>query len=163
MPIVSWSSWASIAGCLKVTKGKTWLRDYVNSLTCGDGCLAGPEAEFLTSRHLRRPRRFLSYWRHGTSRGVALSGRVTATPGADSRRPGVTAKGGEVEVDLSRAVWHTSTFSNGNGGNCVEVATNLHDLVTVRDSKDPEGPTLIFSSRAWAVFTAGVVRENIAW
>lgn len=42
-----------------------------------------------------------------------------------------------MDIDLSRAVWHKSTFSNGNGGNCVEVARNLPDIVAVRDSKDP--------------------------
>ncbi|PZF94915.1 hypothetical protein C1I93_16070 [Micromonospora endophytica] len=30
----------------------------------------------------------------------------------------------------------------GSGGACVEVADNLPDVVAVRDSKDPTGPTL---------------------
>jgi uncharacterized protein DUF397 len=32
-------------------------------------------------------------------------------------------------VDLSCAIWQKSTFSNGNGGNCVEAARNLPDIV----------------------------------
>jgi Domain of unknown function (DUF397) len=60
-----------------------------------------------------------------------------------------------VGADLSRAVWHKSTFSNGSGGNCVEVARNLPGIVAVRDSKDPDGPTLIFSPTEWEAFTAG--------
>ena len=39
----------------------------------------------------------------------------------------------------SRAVWRKSSRSNGSGGNCVEVASNLPGIVAVRDSKDPQG------------------------
>ena len=59
--------------------------------------------------------------------------------------------------DLSRAVWRTSTRSGGNG-NCVEVAANLPGVVAVRDSKDPNGPVLIFGHTAWEAFTAQVRR-----
>ena len=55
------------------------------------------------------------------------------------------------EVDLSRAVWRKSTRSN-NGGACVEVATNLPGIVAVRDSKDPDGPALTFTSDDWRAF-----------
>jgi hypothetical protein len=62
-----------------------------------------------------------------------------------------------VDVDLSRAVWHKSTFSNGSGGNCVEVAHNLPGIVAVRDSKDHRsGPVLSFTKDGWAAFVAGV-------
>jgi len=57
-----------------------------------------------------------------------------------------------VDTDLSRAVWHKSTRSNGNGGACVEVARNLPAIVAVRDSKDPDGPALIVSRDEWASF-----------
>jgi hypothetical protein len=59
------------------------------------------------------------------------------------------------ELDLSRAVWWKSSWSN-NGGACVEVASNLRGIVAVRDSKDPEGPKLIFTAREWQAFVAGV-------
>jgi Domain of unknown function (DUF397) len=55
------------------------------------------------------------------------------------------------EVDLSRALWRKSTRSN-NGGACVEVATNLPGIVAVRDSKDPDGPTLTVSPDDWRAF-----------
>ncbi|MFI7080615.1 DUF397 domain-containing protein [Micromonospora sp. NPDC049903] len=55
-------------------------------------------------------------------------------------------------TDLTGAVWRKSTRSGGNGGNCVEVAANLPDLVAVRDSKDPAGPALTFSPMAWTAF-----------
>jgi hypothetical protein len=59
------------------------------------------------------------------------------------------------DTDLSRAVWRKSAYSN-NGGNCVEVARNLPGIVAVHDSKDPHGPTLIFTPTDWEAFTAAV-------
>lgn len=40
--------------------------------------------------------------------------------------------------DLSAAVWRKSSRSGGNGGACVELA----NIGAVRDSKNPDGPTL---------------------
>ncbi|MEU0807268.1 DUF397 domain-containing protein [Streptomyces sp. NPDC005970] len=54
--------------------------------------------------------------------------------------------------DLSVAAWRKSSYSNNAGGECVEVADNLPDVVPVRDSKNPDGPALIFPSRSWAAF-----------
>ncbi|GGO86930.1 DUF397 domain-containing protein [Wenjunlia tyrosinilytica] len=58
--------------------------------------------------------------------------------------------------DLSAAVWRKSSYSNTNGGNCVEVADGLDSAVPVRDSKDPQGPALLFPTAAWASFIAGI-------
>lgn len=49
-------------------------------------------------------------------------------------------------MDLTGAKWRKSRYSGSNGGNCVEVAGNLPGIVAVRDSKDPDGPVLIFTS-----------------
>ena len=57
-----------------------------------------------------------------------------------------------MDADLSRAVWHKSTRSNGSGGACVEVADNLPGIVAVRDSKNPDGPALIVSTDEWVSF-----------
>lgn len=57
-------------------------------------------------------------------------------------------------TDVTRAVWRKSSRSGGNGGDCVEVATNLPGLVAVRDSKDPGGPVLVFEPAAWRAFLA---------
>ena len=56
-------------------------------------------------------------------------------------------------VDLSRAVWRKSSYSNGQGGACVEVARNLPGVIAIRDSKNPDGPALIVSRDDWASFT----------
>ena len=53
--------------------------------------------------------------------------------------------------DLSRAQWRKSSYS-GNNGNCVEVATNLPDLVAIRDSKNSDGSRLLMSAASWRVF-----------
>jgi hypothetical protein len=55
-------------------------------------------------------------------------------------------------ADLTGARWHKSTRSGSNGGDCVEVADNLPDVVAVRDSKDPDGPALIFGRDTWTGF-----------
>ncbi|MGW4897830.1 DUF397 domain-containing protein [Kitasatospora sp. NPDC004240] len=58
--------------------------------------------------------------------------------------------------DLTGARWVKSRHS-GNGGNCVEVApTALPGFLPVRDSKDPEGPALVFPATAWASFVSAV-------
>lgn len=59
-------------------------------------------------------------------------------------------------VDLTGALWRKSSYSNGNGGNCVEVADGFTGVMPVRDSKDPQGPALLFRAEAWADFLAGV-------
>ncbi len=47
------------------------------------------------------------------------------------------------------AMWRKSSYSNTDGGSCVEVAANLPGTVPVRDSKSPDGPVLFFPPTAW--------------
>lgn len=54
--------------------------------------------------------------------------------------------------------WFKSSYSD-NGGNCVEVATNLvasRGTVPVRDSKRPTGAVLDVTASAFTTFVAGV-------
>ncbi|MFJ1600117.1 DUF397 domain-containing protein [Streptomyces sp. NPDC088261] len=51
-------------------------------------------------------------------------------------------------------LWRKSSYSSDNGGNCLEIATNLPGIVPVRDSKDPEGPALMLTPAAWNAFVA---------
>lgn len=57
--------------------------------------------------------------------------------------------------ELAAATWRTSSFS-GSTGNCVAVASLAGGRWAVRDSKDPDGPVLVFTASEWAAFTAGV-------
>lgn len=50
--------------------------------------------------------------------------------------------------------WIKSSYSGGQGGDCVEVAASLADQVAVRDSKDQAGPRLQFPREAWSMFMA---------
>jgi hypothetical protein len=58
-------------------------------------------------------------------------------------------------MDLSGAEWRKSSYSSGNGGQCVEVARNLADVVAVRDSKNPDGPALVLTPEQWLAFLSG--------
>ncbi|MCT4352774.1 DUF397 domain-containing protein [Streptomyces sp. Je 1-79] len=64
----------------------------------------------------------------------------------------------EVSYDFVGAAWRKSTYSNGEGGSCVEVLDNVPGVVPVRDSKVPTGPALVVSAPAWAAFIGGVRR-----
>ncbi|MGW4426469.1 DUF397 domain-containing protein [Streptosporangium sp. NPDC004631] len=55
-------------------------------------------------------------------------------------------------MDLTRAKWRKSSLSSTNGGNCVEVASNLPGVIAVRDSKNPDGSVLLFARSEWKTF-----------
>lgn len=59
--------------------------------------------------------------------------------------------------DLTAADWRSSSYSNEEGGNCVQVADGFPGVVPVRDSKNPHGPTLVLPAAAWTTFITGVV------
>ncbi|MFI5759348.1 DUF397 domain-containing protein [Streptomyces sp. NPDC051563] len=59
-------------------------------------------------------------------------------------------------IDLSDAVWRTSTYSNGEDGDCVAVADGVAGLVPVRDSKVQGGPVLMVGATAWHGFVQGL-------
>ncbi|MFA1546614.1 DUF397 domain-containing protein [Actinomadura chokoriensis] len=57
--------------------------------------------------------------------------------------------------DLSAVKWRKASLSGHEGGDCVEVA-GVAQVVAVRDSKDPDGPKLAFTSADWRAFTRRV-------
>lgn len=59
---------------------------------------------------------------------------------------------------LSTVAWHVSTRSGNGDGNCVE-AGPVRDgsgRYAVRDSKDRNGPILVFADGGWAAFLTGL-------
>ncbi|MFF4695614.1 DUF397 domain-containing protein [Streptomyces chattanoogensis] len=58
--------------------------------------------------------------------------------------------------DLSAARWRKSSYSDHNGGSCIEVLDNLPGVVPVRDSKDPHGPALVIPAAGWTAFVTAV-------
>jgi Domain of unknown function (DUF397) len=59
-------------------------------------------------------------------------------------------------MDIGHVTWRKSSYSGSNGGGCVEVAQFPGPAVGVRDSKDPEGPRLVFAPDDWSAFITGV-------
>ncbi|GAA3135010.1 DUF397 domain-containing protein [Planomonospora alba] len=56
---------------------------------------------------------------------------------------------------LGRADWRKSRFSNPSG-NCVELARLPGGEVAVRNSRDPEGPVLVYTRGEVEAFVRGV-------
>ncbi|GAA3902506.1 hypothetical protein GCM10023084_63710 [Streptomyces lacrimifluminis] len=51
------------------------------------------------------------------------------------------------------AAWFKSSYSDDQGGSCVEVATVASVNIAVRDSKIPTGPALLLSPTAFTALT----------
>ncbi|WP_433501504.1 DUF397 domain-containing protein [Sphaerimonospora sp. CA-214678] len=64
-------------------------------------------------------------------------------------------RGIEPADDPAGAAWRKAARSNAVGDQCVEVAW-ISDGIAVRDSKDPEGPKLLFTTGEWEAFLDGV-------
>lgn len=60
-----------------------------------------------------------------------------------------------LRAQLDGAEWRKSSRSGPYSDNCVEVAP-LDGGTAVRDSKDPNGPVLVFTRDEWDAFKAGV-------
>ncbi|MBE1537912.1 DUF397 domain-containing protein [Actinomadura algeriensis] len=52
-------------------------------------------------------------------------------------------------MNLPEATWRKSSYSQGGGTECIEVA-EIAGQHLVRDSKDPDGPCLTVTPHAWA-------------
>lgn len=61
-------------------------------------------------------------------------------------------------MDLSQAVWRKASYSS-TGDNCIEVASNLHPVIAVRDSKDPSVGAHVVTPDTWRTFV-NAVRSN---
>ncbi|MFI7098796.1 DUF397 domain-containing protein [Streptomyces sp. NPDC050161] len=57
---------------------------------------------------------------------------------------------------LDAASWRKSTYSSAASDNCIEVSDNHPGIVPVRDSKNPTGPALVFPATDWSAFVTAV-------
>jgi hypothetical protein len=58
-------------------------------------------------------------------------------------------------METVSAPWRTSSYSSGNGGQCVETAC-VPGTVLVRDTTNRDGGTLAVSADAWQRFVTGL-------
>ena len=56
--------------------------------------------------------------------------------------------------------WRKSSYSSSEGGECVEVAAHPA-VVHVRDSKNPDGPQLAVAPAAWSAFVGVAVASGV--
>ena len=65
-------------------------------------------------------------------------------------------------IDLSAVMWRKSSYSNTDGGECVEVSENIQaPAVPVRDSKTPDAPALVLRAATWTSFVTAVRRDEL--
>lgn len=65
-------------------------------------------------------------------------------------------------IDLTAVTWRRSSYSNSDGGQCLEVADGIPaPLAPVRDSKNPDGPALVLPAQVWASFVTAVCRDRV--
>jgi len=63
---------------------------------------------------------------------------------------------------LSQGQWFKSSYSNGQGGNCVEACRLADGGIAIRDTKDRDGGTLAFPPDDWRAFIAAAARGEFA-
>lgn len=63
-------------------------------------------------------------------------------------------------MEITDMNWRKSSHSGGNGGSCIEVASDR--AVLVRDTTDRTGPMLAFSPAAWHQLVAQLKRSLAA-
>jgi hypothetical protein len=59
-------------------------------------------------------------------------------------------------IDLSVVNWRKSSYSNSDGGACLEVSDDFAAVVPVRDSKVPHGPLLVVPAGEWTSFVSAI-------
>lgn len=53
--------------------------------------------------------------------------------------------------------WFKSSFSEPNGGNCVDVNLSTPGFVAVRHSKRPDGAVIVYDTGEWRAFLLGAL------
>ncbi|MBU7596293.1 DUF397 domain-containing protein [Streptomyces sp. P38-E01] len=58
--------------------------------------------------------------------------------------------------------WRKSSYSNQDGGDCLEVADGFAGVVPVRDSKVPSGPALVLAHDDWTTFLTALKSGSLS-
>ena len=58
------------------------------------------------------------------------------------------------ESERASLVWCKAQRSSANGA-CVEIASAVGRVVAIRDSKDPDGPILVYTQAEFSAFLEG--------
>ncbi|MEW1678784.1 DUF397 domain-containing protein [Streptomyces noursei] len=75
------------------------------------------------------------------------------------------ANGGDCLEFCPDFAWIKSSYSDGDGGQCVEFSpahVQTHGVVPLRDSKLPHGPTITMSVSGWSSFVDAVKNGEFA-
>lgn len=87
------------------------------------------------------------------SRMGALGDRYDSVRSPNSKETAVPPVRNGVQASLLDACWKKSRHSNAEG-NCVEVAL-VDGGIAMRNSRDPDGPALVYTPAEVAAFLAG--------
>ncbi|MFF8417958.1 DUF397 domain-containing protein [Streptomyces sp. NPDC015680] len=66
-----------------------------------------------------------------------------------------------VQHDPTQPAWRKSSYSSGNG-QCLEIGDGVHDVTPVRDSKNAQGPLLVFRIGSWSTFLTAVKADTFS-
>lgn len=62
---------------------------------------------------------------------------------------------------LADANWFKSSYSNDQGGACLEGAQLSSGAMAVRDSKNPHGPAFTLTGNAWTAFVEALAEGKL--
>ncbi|MFF4750433.1 DUF397 domain-containing protein [Streptomyces sp. NPDC002514] len=65
-------------------------------------------------------------------------------------------------TELTKLAWRKSSYSNSDGGACVEICGGLDAVVPIRDSKVPHRPALIIPNTSWSAFITALKDGNLS-
>lgn len=66
-----------------------------------------------------------------------------------------------IRADDLNVDWFSSSYSNDQGGQCVQGGRREDGSMAVRDSKDPHGPAFVFPAAAWAEFIVALTTGQL--
>ncbi|MCY0942619.1 DUF397 domain-containing protein [Streptomyces antarcticus] len=66
-------------------------------------------------------------------------------------------------ADIPEQSWTSSSFSQSNGGECIEWAPDFATAhaVPIRDSKNKRGPVVTVTPKAWAAFVGFAAESRV--